>query len=95
MIQSVKIKMAMMYILLDIWPSQEEVNAVVKATVTPELFRKEYETVFNDNERWNEIQTSNESLYAFDDKSTYIQNPPFFEGLSTEPGAVNPLSGFV
>ncbi|MBT2647486.1 MULTISPECIES: aconitate hydratase AcnA [Bacillaceae] len=79
--------------LADIWPSQEEVNAAVKATVTPELFRKEYETVFNDNKRWNEIQTSNEAIYAFDSKSTYIQNPPFFEGLSPEPGSVNPLSG--
>ncbi|MCK1983328.1 MULTISPECIES: aconitate hydratase AcnA [Peribacillus] len=79
--------------LADIWPSQEEVNAAVKSTVTPELFRKEYETVFNDNKRWNEIQTSNEAIYAFDSKSTYIQNPPFFEGLSPEPGSVNPLSG--
>ncbi|MGE7760502.1 aconitate hydratase AcnA [Peribacillus sp. NPDC097895] len=79
--------------LADIWPSQEEVNDAVKSTVTPELFRKEYETVFNDNKRWNEIQTSNEAIYAFDSKSTYIQNPPFFEGLSPEPGSVNPLSG--
>lgn len=79
--------------LADIWPSQEEVNAAVKSTVTPELFRKEYETVFNDNQRWNDIETSNESIYAFDSKSTYIQNPPFFEGLSPEPGSVNPLTG--
>ena len=79
--------------LKDIWPSQEEVASVVKSTVTPELFRKEYDKVFNSNERWNQIETSNESIYAFDDKSTYIQNPPFFEGLSPEPGSVNPLSG--
>ena len=78
--------------LADIWPSIEEVNATVKATVTPELFRKEYETVFTDNERWNAIQTSNDALYTFDNKSTYIQNPPFFEGMSKEPGTVNPLS---
>ncbi|WP_419883986.1 aconitate hydratase AcnA [Peribacillus sp. B-H-3] len=77
----------------DIWPSQDEINEVVKRTVTPELFRKEYETVFNDNKRWNEIHTSNEALYSFDTSSTYIQNPPFFEGLSPEPGTVNPLSG--
>ena len=48
--------------LADIWPSQEEVNATVKATVTPALFRKEYETVFTDNERWNAIQTSNDAF---------------------------------
>ncbi len=91
MIHLVKIKMVTMYIFKDIWPSQEEINDVVKQTVTPELFRKEYETVFDDNERWNEIQTSNEAIYAFDDKSTYIQNPPFFEGLSPEPDEVKPL----
>lgn len=79
--------------LADIWPSTEEVNATVKATVTPELFRKEYETVFTDNERWNDIETSNDALYTFDNTSTYIQNPPFFEGMSKEPGTVNPLSG--
>ena len=49
----------------DIWPTTAEINEVVKQTVTPELFRKEYENVFGDNERWNEIKTSNEPLYTF------------------------------
>ncbi|MBA4538573.1 aconitate hydratase AcnA [Bacillus aquiflavi] len=77
----------------DIWPTTEEVNDVVKRTVTPELFRKEYERVFDDNARWNEIKTSNEPLYTFDENSTYIQNPPFFEGLKPNPDEVKPLSG--
>ncbi|MBM7656053.1 aconitate hydratase AcnA [Neobacillus cucumis] len=77
----------------DIWPSTAEVNDVVKRTVTPELFRREYENVFGDNERWNQIKTSNEPLYAWDEDSTYIANPPFFEGLSPEPGTVEPLTG--
>ncbi|WP_077213016.1 aconitate hydratase AcnA [Bacillus dakarensis] len=77
----------------DIWPSTAEVNEVVSRTVTPELFKAEYENVFNDNERWNEIKTSNEPLYSFDDKSTYIQNPPFFEGLKPDPEEVKPLAG--
>lgn len=77
----------------DIWPTTAEVNEVVKQTVTPELFRREYENVFDDNARWNEIQTSNDSLYTFDDTSTYIQNPPFFEGLKPDPEEVTPLSG--
>ena len=75
----------------DIWPTKEEVDAVVKATVTPELFRREYERVFDDNERWNEIKTSNDPLYTWNDRSTYIQNPPFFEDLSTELAEVKPL----
>ena len=77
----------------DIWPTSEEINEVVKQTVTPELFRKEYENVFGDNEVWNEIQTSDDALYAFDEKSTYIQNPPFFEGLKPDPDEVKPLNG--
>jgi len=77
----------------DIWPSTAEVNDVVKRTVTPELFRSEYANVFGDNERWNEIKTSNEPLYTWDEDSTYIANPPFFEGLSPEPGTVEPLTG--
>lgn len=77
----------------DIWPSTAEVNEVVSRTVTPELFKAEYANVFSDNERWNEIKTSNEPLYSFDDSSTYIQNPPFFEGLKPDPEEVKPLAG--
>lgn len=76
----------------DIWPSQDEIKEVVSRTVTPELFRNEYERVFDDNERWNEIKTSEDALYTWENDSTYIQNPPFFEGLSEEPGEVEPLN---
>ncbi|MDQ0176422.1 aconitate hydratase AcnA [Bacillus chungangensis] len=76
----------------DIWPTTEEVKAAVSASVTPALFRKEYERVFDDNKRWNEIKTSNEPLYTWDENSTYIQNPPFFEGLTPNPGKVEALS---
>ncbi|SOC37274.1 aconitate hydratase AcnA [Ureibacillus acetophenoni] len=77
----------------DIWPSTEEVNEVLNRVVTRELFIKEYETVFTANEKWNAIETSTDSLYTFDEKSTYIQNPPFFTGLSKEPEAIKGLEG--
>lgn len=77
----------------DIWPSMDEINSVVKSTVTPELFRSEYETVFDNNDRWNEIKTTDDALYKWDEDSTYIANPPFFENLSVEPGKVEPLKG--
>jgi aconitate hydratase len=77
----------------DIWPTTAEINEVVKQTVTPELFRKEYDNVFGDNELWNQIQTSNDALYTFDENSTYIQNPPFFEGLKPDPDEVKALTG--
>ncbi|GGA27984.1 MULTISPECIES: aconitate hydratase AcnA [Psychrobacillus] len=77
----------------DIWPSTDEVNAVLNKVVTRELFQKEYARVFDENEAWNAIETSTESLYSFDDTSTYIQNPPFFQGLSKEPGDIQTLAG--
>ncbi|MGE7112758.1 aconitate hydratase AcnA [Lysinibacillus sp. NPDC047702] len=77
----------------DIWPSTEEVNAVLGTVVNRELFQKEYETVFTANEAWNAIETSTESLYTFDENSTYIQNPPFFQGLAKEPEAIKGLDG--
>ncbi|MFC7364923.1 MULTISPECIES: aconitate hydratase AcnA [Bhargavaea] len=78
--------------LKDIWPSTEEVKAEIERTVTPDLFRKEYEHVFTENERWNAIETTDDSLYDFDPESTYIQNPPFFEGLSKEASPIQTLA---
>lgn len=77
----------------DIWPTMEEIKEEVNRVVTPEIFRKEYEQVFESNEKWNEIDTTDEPLYEWDDESTYIQNPPFFEGLSEKAGKVSPLNG--
>ncbi|TFJ94752.1 aconitate hydratase AcnA [Lentibacillus salicampi] len=76
----------------DIWPSMKEIKEAVQSVVKPEIFRKEYESVFNSNEKWNEIKTTDEPLFKWDSESTYIQNPPFFEGLSKEAGTVKPLN---
>ncbi|WP_099221351.1 aconitate hydratase AcnA [Listeria costaricensis] len=76
----------------DIWPSAEEVKALVEETVTPELFREQYARVFDENEAWNAIETTDEPLYKWNESSTYIANPPFFEHLSKEAGRVEPLS---
>jgi aconitate hydratase len=77
----------------DIWPSSAEVEELLNASVSPEMFKKEYARVFEENERWNEIGTSEGQLYEWDTQSTYIQNPPFFENLTPEPEAITPLSG--
>ncbi|WP_440895526.1 aconitate hydratase AcnA [Amphibacillus sp. Q70] len=76
----------------DLWPSLEEIRDQVSKVVTPEIFKKEYENIFNSNEKWNAIETTDEPLYEWNDQSTYIQNPPFFEHLSKEPETVKPLS---
>ncbi|ELH1841421.1 aconitate hydratase AcnA [Staphylococcus pseudintermedius] len=78
--------------LKDIWPSIQEVSDAVESVVTPELFKEEYKSVYDNNELWNQIDTTDQPLYDFDPQSTYIQNPTFFQGLSKEPSAIQPLS---
>lgn len=76
----------------DIWPTASEIAQVVSDTVTPELFAREYSSVFDSNDRWNEIETTDEALYKWNEDSTYIANPPFFENLSPEPEDIKALS---
>ncbi|HDU0701472.1 TPA: aconitate hydratase AcnA [Staphylococcus pseudintermedius] len=78
--------------LKDIWPSIQEVADAVESVVTPELFKEEYKSVYDNNELWNQIDTTDQPLYDFDSQSTYIQNPTFFQGLSKEPSSIQPLS---
>ena len=79
--------------LKDIWPSMAEIKEAVESVVSPEIFRSEYDNLFASNEKWNQIDTTDEPLYEWSDKSTSIQNPPFFEGLSKEPEAIKALNG--
>ncbi|MGX6977884.1 aconitate hydratase AcnA [Vagococcus elongatus] len=68
--------------LKDIWPTPEEINELIVEYVTPEIFQKYYADVFAANQDWNDIKTSEGATYQWDDASTYIANPPFFEDLS-------------
>ncbi|WP_240375445.1 aconitate hydratase AcnA [Bacillus piscicola] len=77
----------------DIWPSASEIKDFVHDNVSPALFKKEYESVFDNNDRWNALQSDeNAQLYDWDEDSTYIQNPPFFEEMSEEPEDIKELS---
>jgi len=67
--------------LKDIWPTSAEIREAIGLSVSADAFRKKYENVFTANERWNKIPVPEGELYEWDDQSTYIQNPPFFEGL--------------
>lgn len=67
--------------LKDIWPSSAEIKEAIGLSVSPEMFRAKYENVFTQNERWNSIPVPEGELYEWDEKSTYIQNPPFFEHI--------------
>jgi aconitate hydratase len=68
--------------LKDIWPTQAEVNSAVSHSLGAESFRKEYSNVANGNAQWNDIPLKGGELFAWDEKSTYIQEPPFFKDLS-------------
>jgi aconitate hydratase len=77
--------------LKDIWPSEKEVSDLIGKHVTAELFAKEYASVFNANAVWNAIKSPTGEIYSWDDKSTYIQQPPFFIGMTKEPGDVQSI----
>jgi len=67
--------------LKDIWPTNQEIRDAVREAVNPDMFRAKYENVFTQNERWNAIDVPKGESYEWDAKSTYIQNPPFFENI--------------
>ncbi len=79
--------------LKDIWPTWEEVQQVKAQCLSPEQFRKEYGNVFNGNETWNKVPVSKSDLYRWNTGSTYIQNPPYFEGMSATPTAPAQVRG--
>lgn len=79
--------------LKEIWPSSAEIKEAVGESVSPEMFRSKYEHVFTQNERWNSISVPQGELYEWDEKSTYIQNPPFFEQLGEGLADIADISG--
>jgi aconitase A len=79
--------------LRDIWPSQEEVRQVVTKSVTPEVFSKNYASVFEGDEHWRSLANASSELFDWDPNSTYIQEPPFFQDMSTEPEPVKDIHG--
>lgn len=79
--------------LRDLWPSQEDIRAVIERSVKPEMFRHEYGSVFTGNPTWSAIPVEGGDLYAWSDDSSYIQEPPFFEDLSPEPPKLTDIRG--
>ena len=79
--------------LKDIWPTQAEVDAAVAKNVTRAQFEKEYAEVFDGGAAWQGIPTKAGEMYAWDARSTYIQNPPYFEGMTRQPGTIGSIHG--
>jgi aconitate hydratase len=74
--------------LKDVWPTSAEIAAIQKKAVTPAMFAKRYGDVFKGDKHWQNIQVEGGQTYAWDEASTYVANPPYFEGLSMEPAPV-------
>ena len=79
--------------LRDIWPTQGEVREAVAAAVGADLFREEYGHVFDGDETWRTLPVPAGNLYAWDPDSTYVQEPPYFEGVTDEPAPVSDVVG--
>jgi aconitate hydratase len=77
--------------LRDIWPSPQEVESTMRSAVTSEMFSREYADVFTGDEHWRALPVPEGDLYSWDEKSTYIKNPPYFEGMPKRPSPIADL----
>jgi aconitate hydratase len=77
--------------LKDIWPSNEEVNDMIRKVLSPEMFRKRYENVFEGPEAWRTIESREGQAYDWDASSTYIAHPPYFENMVREPAPLSDI----
>ena len=74
--------------LKDIWPTNKEINDLVAETVTREAFIKKYADVFKGDEKWQAVETTDSETYDWPAASTYVQNPPYFKGMSKDAGTI-------
>ncbi len=79
--------------LKDIWPTTQEVAEMVEQTVTREAFVTKYADVFKGDEKWQAVETTEAQTYDWPAASTYIQNPPYFQGMNKEPGVISNVEG--
>ena len=78
--------------LKDIWPSNKEIGDTIAATIGPEMFAKNYADVFRGDSRWNAVESPDGDAYQWDD-STYIKNPPYFDGMTMQVGSISDIHG--
>ena len=79
--------------LKDIWPTNKEIADIVHAVVTREAFQKKYADVFKGDAKWQGVQVTDSETYDWPPSSTYIQNPPYFRGMSAKPGVIRNITG--
>ncbi|MBE6477879.1 MAG: aconitate hydratase AcnA [Propionibacteriaceae bacterium] len=79
--------------LADIWPSEDEVAQVITDCIDPQMYKADYADVFTGDERWQNLPTPTGDLFAWDEDSTYVRKPPYFEGMPAEPDPVADIRG--
>jgi aconitate hydratase len=79
--------------LKDIWPTSQEVAELVEQTVTREAFQAKYADVFKGDEKWQGVEVPQQETYDWPATSTYIQNPPYFQGMGAQPGTISNIEG--
>ena len=79
--------------LKDIWPTPAEVQSVIDSAVSSEMFKKDYASVFEGDNRWKSLDTPTGKVFEWDTKSTYVRKPPYFEGMPKQPKPVTDISG--
>lgn len=79
--------------LKDIWPTAQEVQDAISATIDSAMFENSYANVFAGDARWSGIEVTASNQYSWDDQSTYVKNPPYFQNMPKEPGAIRPIQG--
>ncbi|HKK85640.1 MAG TPA: aconitate hydratase AcnA, partial [Roseovarius sp.] len=77
----------------DIWPTQAEIAELVEKTVTREAFQSKYADVFKGDDKWQDVETSEGETYDWPPQSTYVQNPPYFQGMAKEAGTISDIKG--
>ena len=77
--------------LKDIWPAANEIHEVIGRCVTSAMFRKGYASVFEGDANWQGIQTATGNIYSWNEKSTYVKNPPYFDGMTMKPDSVTDI----
>jgi aconitate hydratase len=79
--------------LKDIWPTNAEIQNTIRAAVKPEQYTREYGKVFEGDDAWKRLEAPRGQTFAWDGQSTYVRNPPFFQDVPKEPGALEDLKG--
>ena len=79
--------------LADIWPSAKEIQDVIDSSISSEMFKKDYATVFDGDHRWKSLDTPTGKTFEWDAQSTYVRKPPYFDGMPAQPKPVTDIAG--